>query len=294
MGRNFTLVACSTFLCCLLFSCNKEKYTVEKPVYFSMPGFELRDADHGTNHSRITTAWISIDKDPIGAFELPATVPVLMEDGRNDIKIYPGINLNGISSSRAIYEFFAPLDTTIQKPNGGDTIFFPVIKTRYTDRATVDIVEDFDGAGLELEPTVKSDTGIRKVNDSSLVFRYPGENNGNAGALYTTSSSRHAEVATTDYYELPQGGANVYLELSYRCNIPFIVGVIADLPTGQRQQQTVVVNPHEEDWNKIYINLVTEVSSLTGSNRFKIFFGTVHQSNVETGKIFLDNIKLVY
>lgn len=295
MGRNFTLVACSTFLCCLFLSCNKEDFAVERPVYFSIPGFELQDdvSQNGSNHSLITTAWVTRGNSSVGAFELPETFPVILEDGVNEIKIFPGINLNGISSSRAINEFFEPLDTNIRKPENQDTIFFPVLKTRYTANATVRVLENFDGPGLAFEPTSVSDTSLQKISDSAQVFHFPGEKNGKAGALFTTNARDRAEVATSDYFELPQGGANVYVELTYRGNIPFAVGVIGNTPSGIVKQPTVIVNA-KENWNKIYINLVTEVSSILGTDRFKIYLSALHQKDIGKGEIYLDNIKLVY
>ena len=33
------------------------------------------------------------------------------------------------------------------------------------------------------------------------------------------------EIATEELFNLPQEGANVYLELDYRCNTRFLVGI---------------------------------------------------------------------
>ena len=51
----------------------------------------------GTSSSKITDAWVYLDGTLIGSFELPATIPILTE-GKQNITIYGGIKLNGISN----------------------------------------------------------------------------------------------------------------------------------------------------------------------------------------------------
>ena len=281
-------------------SCSPDKRSVTRPIYFDVPDFEL-ETDYlteGSSHSKITTIWIYVDNDHEGTYELPCTVPVILEEGSHDIRIFPGINLNGISSSRAIYPFFErPLfDTSLSLSS--DTFLLPekYRRTNYTASTNVDLLETFDEAGINLSPTSGSDTNIIKIDDPTLVFtnpQDPGEDNGQAGALYTASSFPKAEVASVRTYDLPKNGSNVYVEISYRCNQAFVVGVIANTPTGNTQKATVVVNPKEE-WNKIYINLVTELTSSQDANNFNIFFGALHDSDNDTGWVYLDNLKLVY
>lgn len=284
----------------VLSACSPDQYSAGRPVYFDLPDFELETdyLSEGTSNSRITTVWIYVDNDLEGTYELPFTVPVLLEEGSHEIRLFPGINLNGISSSRAIYPFFErPLfDTTI--PAGLDTFLIPLEyrRTQYTASATVEMLEDFDEAGINLLPTASADSGINKVSDAALVFNNPqdpSEDNGKAGVMFTSASSRKAEVSSVKTYDLPRNGENVYLEMNYRCNEAFIVGVIANSITGNTQQATVIVNPRE-DWNKIYINLVTELTAFRGADNFNIFIGAIHDSNNDTGWVYLDNLKLVF
>ena len=284
----------------ILSSCSTDKYSASRPVYFDVPDFELETdyLSEGTSNSKITTIWIYVDNDLEGTYELPTSAPVLMEEGPHTIRIFPGINLNGISSSRAIYTFFerSLFDTTLSSEV--DTFLLPLEyrRTNYTASTTVEILEDFDEAGINLLPTATSDTGIVKITDASLVFNNPqdpSEDNGKAGAMFTSSSVRKAEVSSVQTYDLPRNGENVYLEMNYRCNEAFIVGVFANNIAGNTQQATVIVNP-KEVWNKIYINLVTELTSFRDADNFSIFFGAIHDSKNDTGFIYLDNLKLVY
>lgn len=300
MAKDYALAA--FFVVLLVFSsCSKDKYAASRPVYFSVPDFELETnyLTEGTSNSRITTIWIYQDNDLQGTYELPFTVPVITEPGKaHTYRIFPGINLNGISSSRAIYEFYQrPLfDTAL--PADVDTFLLPLEyrRTNYTPGTNVIILENFDEAGVNLTPTAGADTGIIKVSAPDLVFQNPqdpGEDNGKAGVLYTNNSVLKSEVASVSTYNLPVNSDNVYLELNYRCNQQFVVGVIANGVTGSSQQPTVVVNPREE-WNKIYINLVTELSANRAADNFNIFIGTIHDANNDTGWVYLDNLKLVF
>ena len=304
MAKIYPLATALAVVFCFLFtSCSKD-WEAEKPVYLSIPEIDLTTdyISEGTSSNKITTVWIFVNGDPAGVFEMPCTVPVLLNEGNNRITLHPGINLNGITSTRAIYEGYESMNFDLTySPSGkatADTILIEEANrtTTYLDRMTVRVFENFDGTGLNLEKTSRSDTNIRKISDSSEIFvnlQNPNEENGKAGVLYVNKSRDFAEIATTEEFQLPIGGANVYLEMNYKCNIPFIVGIIANNPGGIVQQPTFAVAP-KADWNKIYINLVTDISANNNANGYKIFFMAEHIEGVDTGKVFMDNLKLVY
>ncbi len=305
MAKKYSLAALAALFIVLLSSCSKDR-EAQKPVYISVPKIFLNTdyQTEGTSSNKITTVWIVANGNPVGVFELPCTVPALLNEGNNEITLYPGINLNGITSSRAIYESFEPMEFTLNySPSGkevADTMVVDSVNrtTSYMPRFTIDLVEDFDGSGLNLEKTNRSDTNARKTSDSSEIFinyQNLSENNGSAGVVYVNKSKDFAELATVKSYSLPIGGSNVYLEMNYKCNIPFIVGVISDGLQGTVQQPTLLISP-KADWNKIYVNLVTEISSQSSSATHKVFFLIEHRNEygVDTGKVYLDNLKLVY
>lgn len=294
----------ATLLLIIVFitGCSKEDMKAKKPVYFSIPDMYVNTnySIEGTSHQKITTVWMLVNGKSIGAYELPATPPVILEEGENKIRFYEGINLNGVSASRVIYDGLSFIDTTINyTPDdspASDTLLFSNLVTRYESFKTIEIVEDFDRQGLSLKRTDRSDTTIIKSSDPSEYFinpQDPLEDNGKCGVLYTSSSSDLAEVASTEAYALPGSGSNVYLEINYRCNIPFTIGIITESTGGVVQAPTVRVNPKTE-WNKIYVNLVTEVSAYPSNDGFKVYFSAEHPDGMESGYVFLDNIKLVY
>ncbi len=303
MAKKYSLAAIVVCFLFLFSACSKDKKAA-KPLYLNVSEIlvETDYASQGTSNSLITTAWVVLNGDILGAFELPLTIPMIVKEGANNLKVYPGINLNGVSSTRAIYDGYSTIDTVIyytESAGDADTtqLLAGTRTTKYNQFFDINIIENFDGSGLNLEKTSRSDTNAQKTSDSTEIFinwQKPSENNGKAGVLYTTVKDNIAEVTTTGSLQLPIGGVNVYLELNYKCTIPFTIGVISEMPNGQNiQEPTVVISPKSE-WNKIYINLVSEISGNTGVSGYKIFFYAKNVSGMATGEVYLDNIKLVY
>ena len=68
------------FFTTLLFSCNKFDGDQTIPAYIHIEKITLADnpiISEGSLSNRITDAWVYVDDELIGAFELPATFPVL-------------------------------------------------------------------------------------------------------------------------------------------------------------------------------------------------------------------------
>ncbi|AEV31913.1 hypothetical protein Oweho_0902 [Owenweeksia hongkongensis DSM 17368] len=305
MAKKYLKTAFAAVFLFTLLSCAKESKEAKKPVYLSIEDMFVTTnySLEGTSHMQITTVWLEVNGKSIGAFEMPATPPVILNEGSNKIRLYEGITMNGIDASRAIYDRldYIEFDTTYV-PSGREVADTMVLTkgqrtTNYASFSQIDILETFDNAGLSFEKTSSSDTSIIKSNNPSDWFinpQDPTENNGKCGVLYTNSKADYAEVATVNSYDLPSANLNVYLEMNYRSNIPMIVGVIAETSTGAIEQKaTLGINP-KEDWNKIYVNLVTETSSYFDGTKYKIFISAEHQSGLDTGYVYLDNLKLVY
>ena len=70
------------------------------PAYIKINDIELNNS----STDKITDAWVYIENQLQGVYELPAKFPVL-ETGVKEIRIKAGIKNNGISSSRVFYPF---------------------------------------------------------------------------------------------------------------------------------------------------------------------------------------------
>ena len=105
----FSLLIVAMFATMTFSSCNEFEGNQEIPAYIHIDTF-LLTTDYefeGAASHKITDAWIYIDGNVQGCYELPATIPVL-ERGKHELTLYPGIKLNGNSSTRSINPFYVP------------------------------------------------------------------------------------------------------------------------------------------------------------------------------------------
>jgi hypothetical protein len=302
--RNFfpSLKACGQLAVFLLVGACAPEVAVE-PAYVRIPGMVLDPVEsslNGSRSSKITTVWVQLpDGSFAGTFSLPCSFPVLLDEGFHTIKLYPGVNTNGMASFRSQYEFYTPVSVGAEFTPGRETVLKSpgdtAVWTRYQDGVVVDVLEDFEGAGFGFEPVSTSDTFWVRTFQPGLVFPAPtNENNSTSGLVRLGPDGAWFEAWSADRFELPKGGDNVYLELNYKTTVPFVVGVYAYRNSGIEQKPTATVLP-KDSWNKIYINLMTEVSGTPDAESFKIFIGSKKiDANGKTDTILLDNIKLVY
>ncbi len=297
MAEKLRFAALAAFLF-LAIACNRDTFEATAPSYLSIPAIELTTnyASEGTSHHKITTAWIFANGKAVGAFELPAVVPVLAE-GPTKIDIRPGITMNGIDASRAIYSAYSNIVETVNLV-ALDTAFVvedTIPETRYASTATIKFVENFDQSGLNLSASANSDTSVIKTNDPSEIFVNPKqtEDNGKAGKIVLEGERNLFELVTSETYSLPSTGQSVYLEMTYKTDVPIVVGVIAKYGSLSEQAGTLVVLPVSE-WNKIYVNLVTELTAYSLADGYQIYILGENDEKNAPASVFLDNLKIVY
>lgn len=290
--KNWFLIALSGIL---LLGCNEE---AKIPVYLYLPEFEANTnySTQGTASQDFTTGWLYVNGDLVGAYEVPTKIPIITE-GNAKIDFYPGVNLNGQASFRYWYDEFAPYQETFNFQPGEsyelNSNGSGLATVQYKPSASIKILEDFESTGLNLEPSGLSDTVILKTNAPGEVFQpnIAGEEQDYSGKM-VVGPLNIGEVATISEYDLPKFGANVILEIHYKTNINFTVGLYVDLPSQVIQTPVVTVYPTTE-WKKMYINLVTEVSAYPNASSFKIFVGAINPYSEER-TVFIDNMKLIY
>ncbi len=242
----------------------------------------------GSNSSKITDAWVYVDEQLIGCFELPATFPII-NNGSHVIKIRPGIKVNGIAATRSPYPFYSNFDTIINLQKGMKINLFPMVK--YRTNMTFNFMEDFENSGtiISKSPTLGVDTVIQVLNAPN-----PNIFEGNtSGIAYLDNSHTFFEGVSSTSYVLPKSGSDVFLELNYKCNHEFVVGVFAHSNGGTNQEAAITINP-SASWNKVYIYLTPVVSKYTTATDYNIFLGMRNIAASDSVAMLLDNIKLVY
>ena len=268
-----------TYLMILFFlaSCQKED-PGGIPSYIKINSIELGD----NTSSYITDAWVYINGQLQGVYELPAKFPILQQ-GNTNIKVYAGIKNNGIASDRIIYPFYSA-DTINELLNiNSTTEIYP----------TVNIKDNIDEHLDDFESTFSFNY------DSG--FKVESSGNGNNYGSLTLSDSDSIIITEINYKDfplifnnVPQQGSPTYLELDYKSNTLFLVGMYISTPNSPTiDRQLLLINP-KEDWNKIYIDLTQSVSEAIGAETFSIYIKMQRDTNLDKNKLDFDNIRIIH
>ncbi|MCF8218474.1 MAG: hypothetical protein K9I29_06500 [Bacteroidales bacterium] len=259
------------------------------PGYIYIEDIETQTtAGEGTARQNFSEAWVFLDQDLVGAFELPARIPVIAE-GKHTIGVKPGIKINGISSTRSGYPFVEQYETEVDIEKEKIDTLHP--KTHYFDEVKFPWnsagQEDFEQGGVSLDSTKESDVQI--IRQGTTVFE------GNqSGLIELDSAGMKFQIESTTLFPYPGQNVPVFLELHYQADNSFVVGTKLYLNTGNiKQNPILIVRPHKDTWNKIYINLTPTLTRENRTTEYQIYFsGNVNQ-DMNNAKIYLDNIKLV-
>ena len=269
----------------LSFSCKRESLDLT-PSYLSIDSIGLiTNSLQGTASHSITDAWVYINDEIQGVYELPCKFPVLAE-GMQKITIRPGIKINGIGSTRMYYPFYEPLEYNIKLVKDSVVHLSPI--TSYNPAVVFAWMEDFEDGGVSLERTSRSQVDINKTSNHQEVF------SGNYSAKIVLDSNRtFFECSTINSYVL-NGNAINFLEMNYKNNCEVNIGVFAN-STSQTVQRNILVLNKTNVWKKIYVNLSNAVTENITATNFKVFLGALKDStSTEIPTIYFDNIKLIH
>lgn len=282
-------------LAAALASCNLINPEEEVPAYLYLQPFQLQTntAGQGTASEKITEAWLSVDGEFLGAYTLPALVPVL-QTGDREITLQPGIRDNGISSTPEIYPFYDIYRTTVTLERNEVDTLRP--RTEYTDRTKFAFIDDFDRS-VTIFRDIRigtPDNELRAVED--MVFE--GQV---SGRIRLDQDHPAVELATIPRFRnLTENSPYLYLEVNYKSQVPVVFGIVGynDGGTGLGTALFESGFREREDWNKIYLNL----SPLLAENNFDEYQIALQALLPQEGGAFtreeafiwLDNIKLVH
>jgi hypothetical protein len=251
-------------------------------------GFPTPTGDEGSLSSKISDAWVYVDDQLIGCFELPATFPVLFE-GVHKVKIRAGIKVNGIATNRSPYPFYNIIEQDVDLQKGTTTTLTPT--TTYSSATVFTFMENFEGTGNSIDTTSgKTDTTFQVLYSPSPD---PNIFEGTHSAVaYLDKINTRFECETVNPLTLHTGGAPIFLEFNYKCNYQFTVSVYAYGTGGQIQTAALHFNPNT-NWNKAYVYLTPTVSSAYTATNYRIAWGMINNTGADSVGLSLDNIKLV-
>ena len=296
----------ATVMALLMPSCKKFDGSQTVPAYLYIKDVEVQCDyfTYGANTHRIVDAWVYVDDNILGCYELPATIPVLKE-GEHKVAVYGGIARDGIRDLRAQYPFYAPwenMNVNLVKDEI-DTLkpVFTYYPAGVDENMHVRWMEDFDGGTITIQATSQSDTSVMVYSGEYAWHDPDGIYSQKSGKVVLTSVDEQFRIANTEEFrDLPTGGSACMLEMDYKCSDTCFVGlmyfkdytltsepIVRLKPTGTSGQEPVA-------WNKIYINIGPYLVDNETADYFKIYFGSWTPRNAGTQYFYFDNLKLIY
>ncbi len=265
------------------------------PAYLQLQPFTV-NAPGGAAFQKITDGWLYVNGEFLGAYTLPAKVPVLAE-GQSEVWVFPGVKKNGLLVTPDLYSFMVRHDQDYNLTPGQTTEVKPV--TQYDDNTQYawDLTRStFDGIGTILLENRDTDAGKNFQVTENGAF------GGTGRCLLMEVDTAHALMEiVTEQVELPnQGAKQTWLELHYKNDIPFELWVLGSDGTQSNElSQAVYQFNVSEDWNKIYFNLTEFVVALQ-QTKYRLFFRAQLPKD-NTGKytkdkaaVRLDNLRLLH
>jgi hypothetical protein len=270
--------------------CNNDLAT-PAASWMYIPRFDLINPfEPSDTTTKVGFVQVYVDSLLIGAYNLPALVPVL-RDGAADIVLVAGIEDNGISATQALYPFYNSYHTIADLTYGDSTTVIPTLSYNMNE-TQFGLHESFESSNSYLiDEDGNTQTGVGVSTDPAEVAY--GLRCGVVN-LGQSDSTRVFEGTCQFRAPLPQNGTPVYIEMDYNTDVVLQVSLrmyVNDQATDN--QPIIYLTPTEGDWNKIYIN-ATDLLQALEAETFSISFKAILPADQEAGRILLDNIKLLH
>ena len=274
----------------VLSSCEKFSGDQTIPAYLSIDSIALQIDDPGLQGSashNITDAWVFIDDQTVGAYQLPARFPVLQR-GKHKLTVLAGVKKDGIGATRITYPFFSEITSSIDLVPDS-TVKFKLLKATYESTAKFTWKEDFEGASISMDSTHQSSAKLELTSaSSSLTFE-----GAHSGMIVLDTAHKFFEVVTHNMFPVPVY-VPIYLEMNFNSDIVFNVGVFI-YGTGSiiYQNPILTLNPTNNKWKKIYIDLSTALNSYPGAQTYTVYLANFANQDIKTARVLLDNFKVI-
>ena len=282
-------------------SCNKN-LAAEIPAYIEIHEFNYinnteSEKPYTSSHqsTKITDAWVTMDDQFLGAFEIPCKIPIHldnnMQSGIHSFDIYPGIKVNGIAASRAQYPFYKKfsLDTVLSQ--NSTTLLNPT--TEYSDVA----IDLFDGLGAFEDSDIILNTknssqmpacANLSSNRATPIIQTETVFQGESSLAIHLNSEQNYFHISTDTIDL---AGTTFLELNFKTSTTLMAGVIIINYPQEKKEELIQLHP-TNTWKKTYLDITPLINEGNSYSSFKIYFEGCGLNN-STEHIYIDNLKLM-
>lgn len=291
-------IATLLFFISFISACSLLDKEEEIPALIEIESISLKTdlTTQGAPTHKITDAWIFVDDNSAGTYEMPFKIPVL-EVGNRKLSIQAGIKNNGISLSRRAYPFYKTKIFENYDLERGKTHKLDV-EVSYHDNLKFLFIEDFEDVVTQFEKIPQANTDIERVLVTDDIEKF-----GQYVGYIKLDASKNINFFagnTKEKYRLPKLFQPVYLELDFKTDKELVVGLISHYPDGRSFADPVItLNPTFDKetnglfWNKIYIDFTQFIN---GDNAidFQVTFTTDLSNNAGEANVYIDNIKLIH
>ena len=258
------------------------------PAYISVSpfSFEIR-AGEGTQRQNITDGWIYVGGQYVGAYELPAIIP-LLNNGSAEVRILPGYRQDGRITNAYRYALLEPYVTQANFAALDTTDIVPV--TRYQSGLKFPFIEGFDGA--HFFNTDRDNDPETKIQLTTSQDAFEGSRSG-----IIELTEQHSSLTCVYDIEraIPQSPDPIILELHFKSDIPFSIGFIGNKGIGGEDDLIQATLLPKSEWTKVYFDY-REIINLSNAISYRLAIRANYQSDtpLATQRISIDNVKVIH
>jgi hypothetical protein len=259
------------------------------PIYVDLTNVEVLvdEGDNFTSSLGIKDIWLERNDDFLGIYRLPSIVPVLPGEGTTYI-LTGGVFESGIADQRVRYPFWKSnfLSFDVQPL---DTVKMPILFEYFSDSILLyPFIENFESQAIAFISSPFSSTNVSLGRSTSEFYE-----GGAAGRALFNENQTRFEIVSSSTFKLPQSGSNdVWVEVTYKNNVPFKVGVYYEFLSQITAAGPDVLFFSNEEWTTAYVHINNEVRMAPDNSNFWVFFRADGEGRV--GQIILDNIRIIH
>jgi len=247
--------------------------------------------EEGELTHNFSDAWVYINDEVIGVFELPFKIPIL-KSGPCNIKIYPTVRNNGISATKKMYPFMEVFEVNAELIQNQTLTLNPVTKYKSITQFWIEDFEDPLNLSIEAD---QNTSAIKSTPTSNLNLE---SFNGNFYGHIQLNTVDSSWIASTQQQLAISKGREAYLEVDYYNTNSVVTGLIYVKPDNSTVYNPNITlqsqSPETVRWKKMYIDLKELIGySPNGSNFLQSFIAKLDEGLTQS-EIKIDNIKVVY
>ncbi len=234
-------------------------------------------------NQNITDVWILTANDDLGAYELPAKIPIKSSADSILVLMSPGLQFDDNPSIRYKYPVLSTYSVKLKLEAGKKYKVVP--KISYFSAYKVDI-ENFEGTGVKLDKLNSKDTVLIVENVSTNAL-----NGSKYGRIALTSAYSQMGLRTSNKYKLPLSNSQdrAFLEFNYKSDVKVTIG----LYDGGFGYTPIVERPASATWTKYYLDLSSASKAANYVNGSFIYFAAKHSDDLALSNIYMEDIKVI-